>query len=142
MGLRKLLAGSALGALLLMSFAQSAFAALSVEQRLSDYSQLVNVLQRNYAPLRWKETSINLDFPRTVSVFREKVVSAKSDAEFYRVLAQFLSTLKDTHVGASIPSSYRAQLGFMVDLVQGKVLIESVDRLKLPEVLFPFQRCD
>lgn len=142
MNLKSTLQGLAVAALLLTAGAPSAQAALTVEQRLSDFTQLVNIVERNYGPLRWKKESIGLDFKRLVSDFDAKVRAARSDSEFYRVLAQFTSSLKDAHVGAIIPSNYSASLGFVCDLVEGKVLIEKVDALRLPEILFPFKRGD
>ena len=115
---------------------------MSSDQRLADFSQLVNTIQRYYGPLHWKKQSVGLDFPALVEEFRGKVASAQNDSEFYRLLAQFISGLKDAHVSPIIPSTYRSSLGFVCDLVEGKVLIETIDRLRLPEILFPFKKGD
>ncbi len=141
MNFNKLLRGMALGALLLLPLS-SAQAALSTEQRLADFNQLVNIIQRNYGPLRWKQTTIGLDFPKVVGEYQQRAAAATSDAEFHRVLAQFISELKDAHVSPMVPSNHRANLGFVADFVEGKVLIESIDTLRLPEVLFPFKKGD
>src|SRR5688500_15737197 len=98
MKLSKVMAGVAAGALLFLGAAQNGVAGMSSEQRLSDYNQLVNIVQRHYGPLLWKKTSINLDFNRVVEEFRGKVLSVQNDAEFYRVLARFLANLQDAHV--------------------------------------------
>lgn len=132
----------AAAALLLSVIAPSAQAALTVDQRLSDYNQLVSIVKRSYGPLRWKKEAIGLDFPKLVSDFEAKVRSVKNDPEFYRTLSAFLSSLKDGHTKGVIPSNYSASLGFVADLVQGKVLIETVDTLKLPQPIFPFKRGD
>lgn len=142
MNLKSTLQGLAVATLLLTAGASSAQAALTVDQRVSDFTQLVNIVERNYGPLRWKKESVGLDFKRLVADFDVKVRAARSDSEFYRVLAQFTSSLKDAHVSAMIPSNYAANLGFVCDLVGGKVLIETVDPLRLPQILFPFQRGD
>lgn len=132
----------AVTALLLSVLAPSAQAALTVDQRLSDYNQLVDIVKRSYGPLRWKKESIGLDFNKLVSDFDGKVRAVKSDPEFFRTLTAFLSSLKDAHTKGVIPSNYSATLGFSTDLVQGKVLIESVDVQKLPPPIFPFKRGD
>jgi len=132
----------AAAALLLSVLAPSALAALTVEQRLSDYNQLVSMVKRSYGPLRWKKESIGLDFPKLVADFETKVRTVKTDGEFYRALSGFLSSLKDAHTKGLIPSNYEAFLGFTADLVQNKVLIETIDPLKLPSPLFPFSRGD
>lgn len=118
------------------------FAALTTEQKLADFSQLTSIIERHYGPLQWKKESIGLDFKRTVAEYDAKVRSTASDAEFYRVLARFVSELKDAHVSPTIPSNYRASLGFVSDLVEGRVLIEKIDTLRLPEMLFPFKKGD
>ncbi|RZA07211.1 MAG: protease-like activity factor CPAF [Proteobacteria bacterium] len=132
----------AAAALFLLAIAPAAEAALSVEQRLSDYGQLVSIVKRSYGPLRWKKESIGLDFAKLTTDFETRVRAVKSDAEFYRTLSAFLSSLKDGHTKGVIPSNYTGSLGFVADLVAGKVLIESVDTLKLPSVIFPFKRGD
>ena len=121
---------------------QQSYAALSTEQRLVDFQQLVSIVNRHYAPLHWKEKTINLDWKKTVKEFEAKALAAKSDAEFYQVMARLLSSLKDAHVSAQVPSTFRARLGFLCDYVAGKVLIEAVDTLRLPEELFPFKKGD
>jgi hypothetical protein len=130
-----------LGTLALTSTANS-YAALTAEQRLSDFDQLVNTLLRNSGPLHLKAQSVGLDFNSDVADYKAKIAAAKGDAEFYQLLARFLSTLKDAHVSSEVPSTYKATLGFTVDRIQGKVLIDNIDRLKLPEQLFPFQKGD
>lgn len=129
-------------AVLAMSTTQNVMAGLSSDERLTDFTQLVNIIERYYGPLRWKQETIKLDWKRTVEQYRAQVLAAKSDAEFYRVLARFTSELKDSHVTPMIPSTYRASLGFLCDLVEGKALIETIDRQRLPEVLFPFNKGD
>ena len=51
-------------------------------------------------------------------------------------------SLKDAHVSSMVPSTYKSNLGFLVDRVEGKALIDVIDRLRLPEQLFPFQKGD
>jgi len=136
------MSGMAVGALLFTATSQPSLAALTADQRLTDFNQLVNIFERNYGPLRWKKTTIGLDWKKNAEDFRAKALAAKSDAEFYRVLAQFLASVKDAHVSSMIPSTYRSSLGFLCDFVEGKVLIETINTLRLPEVLFPFKKGD
>jgi hypothetical protein len=122
--------------------AQTSLAALSADQRLSDFDQLVNTLLRNYGPMHLKRSSIGLDFDKDVADYKARIAAAKGDAEFYQLLARFLSTLHDAHVSSEVPSTYKASLGFTVDRIEGKALIETIDRLRLPEQFFPFQKGD
>ncbi len=142
MNFKKLLTGATLGLLLVAVSSTTALASLTAEQRLNDFNQLISIIERHYGPLRWKQTTINLDFKRVIAEYHEKVRAVKSDAEFYRILSQFIAELKDGHVSPIIPSTYRAGLGFISDYIEGKVLIEDVNRLRLPEVLFPFKKGD
>ncbi len=142
MSLKKMMTGTVMGVLVLAATAQTSLAALSTDQRLSDFAQLVNVLQRNYGPLRWKKQSVGLDFAKHVDEYRQRIAAARSDAEYYNLLSRFTAGLKDAHVTAMVPSTLRSSLGFTADLIEGKVLIETVDRMRLPEVLFPFKKGD
>lgn len=139
---KKRLMGGLLAATVAAFTANTSYAALTTEQRLSDYSQLVNTFERSYGPLRWKQTTIGLDWKKNVEEFRGKVIAAKSDGEFYRVLTQFLASMQDAHVSATVPSNFRANLGFLCDYIEGKVLIETIDPLRLPTMLFPFKKGD
>ena len=125
-----------------LALTQSAFAALSSQQKLADFTSLVGIIERHYGPLLWKSQTIGLNFKQVSAQYEQMVRESRSDAEFYRLLARFVAELKDAHVSPIIPSNYRAQLGFGADLVEGRVLIEKVDRLRLPEVLFPFKKGD
>lgn len=139
---KKRLMSGVLAATVMALTSQTSFAALTTEQRLTDYSQLVNTFERSYGPLRWKKTTIGLDWKKNVEDFRAKVIAARSDGEFYRVMAQFLASLQDAHVTATIPSNFRANLGFLCDYIEGKVLIDIIDPLRLPTMLFPFKKGD
>lgn len=130
------------GAMIALVMPVAAHAALSQQQRLEDFHQLVSTVERNYAPLRWKKTSIGLDWKANIEKFRDQVIAAKNDVEFYGVLTKFLAALKDGHVSAEVPSTLRARLGFISDYVDGKVLIEEIDTLRLPSELFPFKKGD
>ncbi len=120
----------------------TASAALSPAQRLADFEQLVTLIERNYGPLHWKEKVVGLNWAAAVDRYRDEILAARDDAAFYRTLALFTAQLQDAHVSPIIPSNYRASLGFVCDLVEGKVLISEIDRLRLPESLFPFTRGD
>jgi hypothetical protein len=131
-----------LGTLIMAASAQTSLAALAPDQRLSDFQQLVNTIQRNYGPLELKKQTIGLDFDKDVADFKSRIVAAKTDAEYYQLLAGFLASLHDAHVSSEVPSTYGSKLGFLTDRIEGKALIDTIDRLRLPEALFPFQKGD
>ena len=103
MNFKNLTVSLLLGALVTVGTAQNSFAALTAEQRLLDFDQLVSMLQRNYGPLHLKRQSAGLNFEQHVSEFRNKVGGARSDTEFYQLLARFLAGLKDAHVSSMVP---------------------------------------
>ena len=132
----------AMGFIGLLLGAQVSFAALTSEQRVSDFQEMVSIIDRNYGPLHWKKSTIGLDWKARVEEYRGKIAAAKSDSEFYRVMAQFLNILQDAHVRVNAPSNFESSLGFLCDYVEGKVLINKINPLKLPHQLFPFKKGD
>jgi Peptidase family S41 len=67
-----------------------------------------------------------------------KVVATTSDLDFYEVEAAYISSLNDTHVQLTLPSDFVAQLGFGVDLYDGTLLIDTINRTLLPVSQYPF----
>lgn len=120
----------------------SACASLSTEQKLQDFNEMVRIVERNYGPFLWKKTSIKLDWKKHVETFRARVAATKSDREIPAVFGAFLAGLHDAHVTGLAPSTYSSKLGFLCDYIDGKVLIETIDTLALPEILFPFKKGD
>ena len=142
MEFKSLFNGVAMGFMGLLLGAQVSLASLTSEQRVSDFQEMVSIIDRNYGPLHWKKSTIGLDWKARVEEFRSKIAATKSDAEFYRVMAQFLNILQDAHVRVIAPTNYFSSLGFLCDYVEGKVLINKIDALKLPRQLFPFKKGD
>ncbi len=64
--------------------------------------------------------------------------SAKDDLEYYEIASQYVAQLQDTHSTYRVPSSFVANLGITVDIYDGKVLIEQINRTLLPQAKFPF----
>lgn len=141
--MKKLVGALSVAALVLMAVTSNdAQAGLSASQKLADYRQLVSVVEQNYAPLRWKQRTLGLDWPTHVETYRERVRRTTSDIDFYQELTRFLMGLGDAHVSVNAPSTLQGKLGFLCDYIDGKVLIETVDRLALPQELFPFNKGD
>jgi hypothetical protein len=115
---------------------------LTVEEKLRDLDQLVTTLSSGYGPLKYKEQELGIRLPEVRERYAEKIRQSRSNAEFYYLLSEMVSDFRDSHFGAIVPSSRNAKLGFSTDLVDGKVLIDSITRKDLPESVFPFQRGD
>ncbi len=120
----------------------NAQAMLSDDERMADFAQLVTLVEKNYAPLRWKQQTVGLDWETHKETYRALTRNVRSDREFYQLLTKFLAGLQDAHVSISVPSTYQAELGFLCDYIEGKVLVEKINRNQLPDVIFPFEKGD
>jgi hypothetical protein len=65
-------------------------------------------------------------------------VHHSDDLDFQEALIDYVASLNDAHVAISFPSNFSASLGFTVDIYDGRVLIDSVDRALLPVAEYPF----
>ena len=110
--------------------------ALTTNQRDTDLAQLASMFAKNYAPYEWKRDVIGFDLYR-LTPWLQRVHHA-DDLDFQDALVEYISSLNDAHVSISFRSNFSASLGFTVDIYDGKVLIDSVNRALLPAAQFPF----
>lgn len=115
---------------------------LTVEEKLRDLEQIVSMMKSGYGPLEYKKTAFGIDIDRLRADYYLKIQDTTNNLEFYYLLNQFIAEFKDSHYSGRLPTDHRATLGFTTDLVQGKVLIDTIDRKKLPEADFPYQKGD
>lgn len=113
---------------------------LTEAQKLSDFNQLVSLIEAQYGPKNYKKEHIGIDLQKQSEIFREKVIQSKSNGEFYYTMVQFVASFKDGHFGLSVPTDKTTSLGFTTDYINGKVLIDEIDTQVLPQ--FGFQRGD
>jgi peptidase S41-like protein/PDZ domain-containing protein len=112
--------------------------ALTTNQRDSDLAQLAGMFAKQYAPYEWKRDVIGFDLYR-LTPWLQRVHHA-DDLDFQDALVEYVASLNDAHVGLSFWSNFSASLrGFTVDIYEGKVLIDSIDRTLLPSAQYPFQ---
>lgn len=112
-------------------------AALTREQKLSDFRNLADLLAKRYAFADWKRQAIRFD-PFDIAPWLDRVSRTTNDVEFLEVMVEYVAALKDGHSGYFIASTFRANLGFMVDLYGDQALVDSIDRTLLPQDRFPF----
>lgn len=117
--------------------APSLLAQVTPEQRLQDFQLLVNLYARRYAPAEWKKQAVGFDLSNTTQ-WLERVRKAKDDIEYHEIALEYVAMLEDTHSSYTAPGAASANLGFSVDIYDGKVLIESIDRSRLPVAEYPF----
>lgn len=91
-----------------------------------EIDSLFHTIETNYGPLQYKQRSINLDWSRTKSDYRNQMLNAASTTEFYLIAARLLGELKDAHVHSELPSSYEAKLPFQLTYVEGKTVVNFI----------------
>ncbi|HYO82985.1 MAG TPA: S41 family peptidase [Bryobacteraceae bacterium] len=110
---------------------------LTLEQKQSDFRHVVNVVNNWYAPLDWKKQVFGVD-GLDLKSWQERIARTKTDLEYYELLVEYTASLQDSHTRYSLPSDFVARLGLTLDVFEGKVLIESINRTLLPMREFPF----
>ena len=110
--------------------------ALTTKQRESDLVQLASIYAKQYAPYEWKRDVIGFDLYRLTPWLQ--TIHNADDLDFQEALIDYVASLNDAHAFISFPSNFSASLGFTVDIYDGKVLIDSVNRVLLPAAQYPF----
>lgn len=110
---------------------------LSAEQREADLKRVAGTLAKNYGPYEWKKTVRNFDLYK-LSPWLERARATTDDLEFADLLVEYVASLDDAHDLISFPSSWTASLGFSTDVYDGKVLVDAINRSRLPVSRFPF----
>jgi hypothetical protein len=114
----------------------SAFAALTREQKIFDFTVLAQTFAANYGPYHWKVRALNFD-AMNLRPWLARVEATRNDIEFLEVLIDYVASLKDGHSSLSFFGTFRATLGFSTDIYEGKVLIDSINRTQQPMSRFP-----
>ena len=123
--------------LLYFLFAASACAQLTQDQKVFDFQSLGSIYSKRYAPLDWKKTLFGFN-ALDLSGWLDRVRATSNDLDFYELMVEYLSDLQDGHDSYQLPSNFVAQLGFGVDVYDGKVLIDTITRTSLPLLQYPF----
>jgi hypothetical protein len=122
---------------MLLAAAASAQSNLTPQQKEVDFRYVYGLFTTYYAPMDWKKQFVGVD-GLDISPWLAKVAATKTDVEFYDVLQEYVNQFQDTHVNFTIPTNHTAQLGFTVDIYDGKPLIDTINRSLLPQRDFPF----
>jgi len=108
-----------------------ASAQLTVEQKIHDFENIAAVYAKRYAPYEWKKELFGFDL-FDIGPWLDRVARSSDDLEFFEIALEYVASLNDTHSSFAMPSSFLADLGFTVDIYDGKVLIDSINRTRLP----------
>lgn len=125
-------------AVLMCVFAGNAAAQLTPDQKVTDFEHLAALYAKQYGPYEWKKELQGFDL-LDIGPWLEKVKASKDDLEFYDVMSEYVSSLNDAHDFYSVPSNFVARLHFSADIYDGKVLIDFINRQRLPVSEFPFE---
>jgi len=112
-------------------------AQLLPDQRVVDFQNLAALYAKRYAPYNWKVRAIGFDL-LDIKPWLDRVRAAKDDLEFFEIQAEYVASFQDTHSYSYMRSTFNANLGITVDIYDGKVLIESINRARLSQASFPF----
>jgi hypothetical protein len=118
--------------------ASTAFGQLTAEQKLQDFLYVADSYAVQYGPYEWKLRAFGFDM-LDMRPWLEKVRRTTNDLEHAELLIDFTSSLDDAHVSVQFPFNYSGSLGLTLDIYDGKVLIDSINRTRLPASRFPFQ---
>jgi C-terminal processing protease CtpA/Prc len=113
-------------------------AELTVEQRSHDFQNLAALYAKRYAPYEWKRQISGFDL-FDLKPWMDRVRQSKDDLEFFEICAEYVASLDDLHTSFRTPSNFVADTGIFVDIYDGRVLIESINRARLPAAEYPFQ---
>ena len=119
-------------ALLLILSITSAHAqdALTRDQRISDLTQLASQYAKNYGPYEWKRDVQGFDLLRLTSWLQR--IQHSDDLDFQEALIEYVASLNDAHDTIAFPTTFSASLPMSVDIYDGKVLIDAINRTALP----------
>jgi hypothetical protein len=110
---------------------------LTAEQRAADLRQLAGLYAKNYGPYEWKRDAKGFDL-YDLKPWLDRAAKLTDDIEFADLLVEYVASLDDAHDSISFPSTWTASLGFSTDIYDGKVLIDSINRTRLPLATYPF----
>jgi Peptidase family S41 len=115
-----------------------AAAQLTKKQKIHDFENLAALYAKRYAPYEWKKELLGFDL-FDLRPWLTQIRQSRDDLTFFEILLRYVANLHDTHSSFAMPSSFRADLGFTVDIYDGRVVIDSINRTRLPLAQYPFE---
>jgi hypothetical protein len=115
----------------------AAFGQLTMDQKISDFQNVVGIYNKNYGPYEWKRDALGFDL-LYIAPWLDRIRATKDDLDFYEVMVSYVASLNDAHDFYGVPSNFVARLNFGVDVYDGKLLVDTITRTRLPAAEFPF----
>jgi len=109
---------------------------LTQQQRVSDLTQLASQYAKNYGPYEWKRDVQGFDLMRLTPWLQR--IQHSDDLDFQEALIEYVASLNDAHDSIVFPTTFSASLPLSVDIYDGKVLIDGINRTLLPTAQYPF----
>src|SRR5690349_4167128 len=113
------------------------FAQLTIDQKVSDFQALAALYAKRYGPYEWKRDVVGFDL-FNIAPWLAQVQATKNDLDFYEIMVSYVASLNDAHDVYTLPTSFVANLNFSVDIYDGKLLVDSINRSRLPASEFQF----
>ena len=110
--------------------------ALTHQQRISDLTQLASQFAKNYGPYEWKRDAQGFDLLRLTPWLQR--IQHSDDLDFQEALIEYVASLNDAHDLIAFPTTFSASLPMSLDIYDGKVLIDAINRTALPLAQYPF----
>jgi len=110
---------------------------LTRAQKEADFRYLASLYSTFYAPLDWKRQLFEFN-ALNLKPWLDRVAKTTTDLDFYELCVEYVASLNDSHDSFTLPSDFVARLGFGVDIYDGALLIETLDRTILPLATYPF----
>jgi hypothetical protein len=117
--------------------ANAAFGQLTMDQKIADFQQTAGLYAKRYGPYEWKRDVIGFDL-LSIAPWLDKIRATKDDLDFYEVMSEYVSKLDDAHDVYQLPANFVARLNFSVDIYDGRLLVDFINRSRLPVAEFPF----
>lgn len=109
---------------------------LTEQQRIADLNQVAAMFAKNYGPYEWKRDVLGVDLLRLNPWMQ--AIHKETDLDFEETLESYVASLNDAHSYIYFPSNFTATLPLTLDVYDGKVLIDSINRTLLPSAQYPF----
>jgi len=121
-----------------LCFISTGYAQLTQDQKVSDFTALAALYDKNYGPYEWKLQVFGYDLLQ-LAPWLAQVNASTDDLSFYDICVRYVASLNDFHDEFVLPSYYEAYLPFSVDIYDGNVLIDGIDQSALPPGIFTAQ---
>ncbi len=122
-----------------MAFAKARQPGTGPDSMRAVVNEMVRQIEEVYAPQEWKSQAFGWDLEQTKSELMAKIDAGLTVPQFHKEVANFLSHLRDYHVGVYFASTKASTLPFDIQYQEGGFYVSAIDRKWLPKTRFPFE---